>query len=53
VDLGFDSLGESEQKTYKFGIHSFPAISMENKPTNPLNMSLDKVPNEMPLRLSD
>ena len=55
VDLGFIPLVESYQKTFKNGIHSFPAWrsalkrdSVENKPASLLVVSLGKTLNGTP-----
>ena len=55
VDMGFISQVESYQKTFKNGIHSFPAWrsaykrdSVENKPASLLVVSLGKALNGMP-----
>ena len=57
VDLGFISQVESCQKTFKNGIHSFPAWrsanrdSVENKPYSLLVVFLGKTLNGMPSSL--
>ena len=57
VDLGFNSLVESYQKTEKNGIHSFPAWRsafgevVENKPASSLVVSLGKTLNGTPTPL--
>ena len=54
VSLGFISKVKSHQKTFKNGIHSFPAWrsanrdSVENKPASLLVVSLGKTLNWMP-----
>ena len=51
VDLGFNPLSESYQKTSKNGIHSFPAWRLEvvrNKPPSSLVVSLDEAIKETP-----
>ena len=54
VDLGFISQVELHQKSFKKGIHSFPAWcsacrdSAENKPASLLVVSLVKTLNEVP-----
>ena len=55
VDVGFISQVESNQKTLKNGIHSFPPRrsahrnSVENKPASLLVVSLDKTFNGSPI----